>query len=230
MSSITAASSRIQILDSLRGIAVLGILLINIPFFGLPYQFTDNILLNKEEGLNFSLWWNLNIWFEGTMRALFSILFGASTVLLIAKLEERKKIQAPASIYYRRLLWLWIFGLINAYVLLWTGDILYTYAIAGVFLYPLRKVKPVWLLLMGVFVLLIASVLISLDFYDKKYLREQGERAIAIEKQNGILNQDQKELRYEWITFKNENNRDALIRNAIRVTEHMSGGGYTRAL
>jgi len=223
------SATRIQLLDSLRGIALLGILLINIPFFGLPYQFTDNILLNNETGLNFDLWWSLNIWFEGTMRALFSILFGASNLLLIHNLEEKKKIQSPAAIYYRRLLWLWIFGLANAYILLWPGDILYTYAIAGIFLFPLRKLKPIWLLLMGLIVMLISTMIITLDFYDKKYLRERGEQAIVIEKQNGNLNEEQKTAKYEWITYTNENNRDALIGQANQTIESMSGG-YADAL
>ncbi len=226
---MSTATQRIQILDTLRGIALLGILLINIPFFGLPSQFTDNILLNNETGLNFDLWWSLNIWFEGTMRALFSILFGASTVLLIRNLEEKKKIQAPAAIYFRRLFWLWIFGLVNAYILLWPGDILYTYAIAGIFLYPLRKLKSVWLLLMGLIVLLISTMIITLDFYDKKYLRERGEQAIAIEKQNGNLNEQQKTAKRKWVAYKNENNRDALIGQANYTIESISGG-YTEAL
>src|SRR6202008_3532035 len=123
-----------------------------------------------------------------------------------------------------RLFWLLIFGLVNAYILLWPGDILYTYAIAGVFLYPVRKLQPIWLLLIGLFVLFISTLIISLDFYDKKYLRIRGEQAIAIETQKGILNSEQKEAKYQWINYRNENNRDALISQANNTAESLRGG------
>ena len=210
----------------MRGIAAFGILLINIAYFGLAYQY-DNIQLNNETGLNFDLWWWLELWFEGTMRALFSILFGASTVLLIRKLEERKRIQSPVSIYYRRLFWLWIFGLVNAYIFLWDGDILYTYAIAGIFLYPLRRLKPVWLLSIGLFVLFIASFIATLESYNKKYLRIRGEQAIAMEKDNKTLTEIEKQAKYDWIKYQNENSRDAKIHEANRVTEARSGGYFS---
>ena len=192
----------------------------------MPQSFTDNVLLNNESGLNYAVWWTTNLGFEGTMRALFSVLFGASSILLIRKLEERKKIQSPAIIYYRRLFWLFVFGLINAYILLWTGDILYTYAVAGIFVFPLRKLKPFWLLLLGLFILLISTGLVSLVNYGENLTRLEGEKAIAAEQRGEALNTEQKEVKKEWTEFRNRNHPDTLIKVANESIREMSSSGY----
>ena len=135
--------NRIQSIDFLRGIAILGILLMNIESFAFPkasYQhFTDFTGINK------AAWWWVWLLFEGTMRGLFSLLFGVSCMLILRKSDELKAVD----IYYKRLLWLFAFGLINAYVFLWDGDILYGYAICGMFLFPFRNLKPYWLIALG---------------------------------------------------------------------------------
>jgi uncharacterized protein len=65
--------NRIFILDALRGIALLGILLMNIPFFGKSYLVHFNLEVFKEfSGPNYWSWWIVNGFFEGTMRAIFS--------------------------------------------------------------------------------------------------------------------------------------------------------------
>jgi uncharacterized protein len=117
--------------------ALLGILLMNIPFFANSYHLYYNLEILKEySGPDYWCWWGVNGLFEGTMRGIFSMLFGAGSFLLLDRLEK-KNIPglSPADIFYRRLIWLLVFGLINAFVLLWPGDILYTYAITGLFLF-----------------------------------------------------------------------------------------------
>lgn len=135
--------SRYQSIDFLRGIAVLGILLMNIPGFSFPqaqYQhFTDYT------GVNYRSEIFVTVFFEGTMRGLFSMLFGASCLLILSKDDDIKSVD----IYYRRLLWMFLLGLFNFFILLWSGDILYSYALCGLFLFPFRKVKPKYLILMG---------------------------------------------------------------------------------
>jgi uncharacterized protein len=130
-------------LDFLRGIALLGILLMNIDFFAFPEadynHFTDFT------GINYWSWWSVSVIFSGTMRGLFSMLFGASCMLILSKTDDISSID----IYYRRLLWLFLFGLFNAYILLWSGDILYGYAICGLFLFPFRKLNAKWLIIIG---------------------------------------------------------------------------------
>jgi hypothetical protein len=110
---------RIEIIDSLRGIALLGILLMNIPFFGQPHNMGYNLnLANEYSGPNYYTWWIVNMGFEGTMRAIFTILFGAGSLLLLQRLEKKSGALPGADIYYRRLIWLLIFGIINAFILL----------------------------------------------------------------------------------------------------------------
>ena len=78
------------------------------------------------------------------MRCLFSILFGAGVVLFTSGGRAKAR-----SLHYRRNFWLLIFGVFDAYVLLWTGDILMVYAISGAILYLLRNLSPRTLLIIG---------------------------------------------------------------------------------
>ena len=82
------------------------------------------------------------------MRALFSIVFGASAILLTSRADERSG-ASSADLYYRRNLWLVCFGLAHAFLLFW-GDILYPYAVSALILFPFRKLPAKKLILLGV--------------------------------------------------------------------------------
>ena len=71
-----AQKDRIILLDSLRGFAILGILLMNIPSFGLPAISGDPSVLG-ETGINYYSWFLVDWAFDGTQRALFSIMADA---------------------------------------------------------------------------------------------------------------------------------------------------------
>lgn len=140
MPPIALESSRIAYLDITRGIAVLGILLMNIIAFGLPNAaYYNPIVDGSDSGLGFVFYAFTFVFAEGTMRALFSILFGASVCMLAEKL--------PKLIYLRRNLVLLLIGMIDGYLLLWTGDILYDYALLGLLLYFFRQASAKQLLL-----------------------------------------------------------------------------------
>ena len=96
--------------------------------------------------------WTFNSLVDGTMRGLFSMLFGAGVILLTSRAEARGRGAGIGDIYYRRLLWLLLFGVIHQYVILW-GDILFTYAVAGMFLFPLRRLSPRTLAISGLLIL-----------------------------------------------------------------------------
>ena len=142
-------------LDVLRGFALLGILLLNIVGMGMhsasyyspDLDPTDSI---GELPINVAVWATIDILFEGAMRALFSMLFGASIVLLATGPSGR-----GAAIFYRRNAWLLAFGLVDAYILLWTGDILITYALAGFVLFRFRNTSPRKLLISALVVLVL---------------------------------------------------------------------------
>src|SRR5215213_3548198 len=80
-------SERIIILDALRGIAILGILLMNIPGFGLPEVAASDPSVYNETGINYKTWFVVDWAFAGTQRGFFSLLFGAGMVLFITRLE-----------------------------------------------------------------------------------------------------------------------------------------------
>ena len=130
-----APAERIEAIDVVRGFALLGILLLNILAFGLPFRaYSDPTTDGATAGIDFAVYAAVELGAEGVLRALFSMLFGAGVVIFAT--GPRAK---PAGIYYRRQMLLLAFGLIDAFVLLWTGDILMLYALAGMALYPLRN-------------------------------------------------------------------------------------------
>ena len=148
---------RIVSIDTLRGVALLGILLMNIVVFGLPENaYDDPTIAGGHTGLNLAFWYANQIFFEGKMRTLFSMLFGAGVVLLTLRAEERGGGLRARGIYYRRTLWLVVFGLLHAYFI-WMGDILYYYGVVGLMLFPLRKLRPAALLAAGALLLMIAG-------------------------------------------------------------------------
>src|SRR6187402_1239297 len=118
--SPTSQQERIIILDSLRGFAILGILLMNIPGFALPDPaLYDPSVLNEWGTVNFKTWYFIEWFMEGSQRALFSMLFGAGIILFITRQEKKLDGLWPTDYFIRRQLWLLVFGLFNAFVLLW---------------------------------------------------------------------------------------------------------------
>ena len=127
----------------LRGVALCGILLMNIARFGLVfYAYGDPTVLGGAKGWNLNMWVINNMFFEGTMRAMFSMLFGVGMVLMTMRMEERGGGIEVAGIFYRRTLWLILFGIIHAYLILWVGKILFVYGLSGLFIFPFRKTSP----------------------------------------------------------------------------------------
>ena len=134
-------TARIESIDVLRGFALLGILLLNIVAFGLHSAGYFNPLISIGETetsrlLNLGTWASVSVLFEGAMRGLFSMLFGAGVVLFTT---GRAK---AGSLHYRRNFWLLVFGVVDAFILLWNGDILMVYAVSGAILYVLHNCSP----------------------------------------------------------------------------------------
>src|SRR5215218_500216 len=106
-----SVSERIQTIDIVRGMALLGILLMNIPFFGRMFELETEPLL-RPGSTDFNVYAFITILFEGKMRALFSMLFGAGILIFTGRKEEAGNTSA-ADLYYRRLLWMVLFGVIH---------------------------------------------------------------------------------------------------------------------
>lgn len=160
------SSDRIQSLDIMRGIVLFGILLMNINGMGLAGAYGDPTVSGGATGWNLTTWITTNLFFEGTMRALFSLLFGVGMFIFLDRLEEKKAGINAANIYFRRLLWLLIFGLIHGYLLLWTGEILYDYALMGFIVFSFRKLPPIKLTLVALLLFSIGTLWSYSDYKD----------------------------------------------------------------
>src|SRR5262245_11634201 len=80
-------AQRLRIIDALRGVAVLGILMMNIPGFAMPQYFSESF---KSDPTSMNFWVNavVTTLFEGKMRALFGMVFGAGVLLFVMKKEQ----------------------------------------------------------------------------------------------------------------------------------------------
>jgi uncharacterized protein len=199
------AEERISAIDVLRGVAVLGILLINIEDFGLPHSNksaagTEWVGVYVPAHLShFALaaWIALRTLFEGKMRAIFSMLFGAGVVLLTSRLERRGDGARAADIYYRRTLWLLAIGVAHAY-LLWEGDILYSYAVCGLFLFPFRRLAPRRLILLGALALAVALPRAAAVAIHRGDLRARAAAAAAVKAAGEPLSKAQEAALSDW--------------------------------
>jgi uncharacterized protein len=148
-SAPVAESQRIGLLDFLRGIAILGILTVNIYSFGLPtlgyfvpYAWGDIASLDAAA---FSL---SVFFFQQKMYPLLAFLFGVGIFLLTEK-EERTG-RSSMGIFFKRMGFLMLIGALHA-LLLWHGDILVWYSFAGIFAYLMRRMPTRWMLLLALF-------------------------------------------------------------------------------
>lgn len=169
----TGNINRINSVDVIRGISLCGILLMNIPEFGLPHAYDDPTVYGGATGPNLTVWWTNSMFFEGTMRGMFSILFGAGIILFTSRATESINGISVTDAYFRRILWLLLFGIIHCYVLMWHGEILYAYALVGMFAFSFRHWKPRHLVIGAIVLLSFATALKVKDYYQEKNTMEQ---------------------------------------------------------
>jgi uncharacterized protein len=150
-----AEGERYQTLDAVRGFAVLGILLMNIVSMGLPgWAYIDPSYWGAEGPLDYAVWAVMYVLADGKMRALFTMLFGASMVLIAERAAMKPGGMSPAQTHYRRIFWLFVFGMIHAWAF-WYGDILVQYAVAAVFMFALWRWRARGLLIFAAAMLLV---------------------------------------------------------------------------
>lgn len=190
-----AEQERVIALDVLRGVAVLGVLLMNIVAMGLPWwAYMNPKVAGGAEGANFVAWAINETLFEGTMRTIFSLLFGAGVVLMTLRAEERGEGVRVADIYYRRTTLLLVFGAIHAYLLLWVGEILWMYGLAGLLLFPLRHWPARRLIALGLIVITGYTVVTStLDHLSMRAVHDAAAPALAAQEAGEELTEEQTE-------------------------------------
>jgi uncharacterized protein len=135
-----AAPDRIAALDLIRGVAVLGILAVNVFSFSAPGSAAYSPNLPEPGSLaDQYLFGGVLLLFEGKMRALFTLLFGASLLLFVERADDQGR--DGAALQRRRLGWLALLGYLH-FALLWDGDILFLYAVVGLAALLLRRAQP----------------------------------------------------------------------------------------
>jgi uncharacterized protein len=166
VTAVTEPPPRILTLDIVRGIAVMGILAMNIVAFAMPFAaYMSPYAYGMESRADLLSWLFNFLFFDGKMRGLFSFLFGASMLLVIERAEGSGR--PSASVHFRRMAWLLVFGLLHFY-LVWFGDILAGYAMAGMAAWFFHTKSPRKLVRIGILFLLIQFALFaafSLLFY-----------------------------------------------------------------
>lgn len=186
---------RINSLDFLRGIAVLGILIINIESFAFTLQFNPYLY-----GFVTELDTTVRFWVYYLAQAkfftMFVMLFGVSFYLMLERLQQKYSDADVLGIYTRRLFILFIFGAFHAYFI-WSGDILHHYAVCALLLLPVRSFT---LRGLGIF---IAAMLIIIggNSYDKAHnraLQKQAyQEALAINEEDRTREQYRAISRWE---------------------------------
>lgn len=152
-----STSDRHDVIDFLRGLAVLGILVMNIQSFAMPFAaYFNPTALGPPGSLDFAIWMTSHLFFDQKFMTIFSILFGAGILLMTTRAEERGG--RAVVLHYRRMAWLLIFGLLHAY-LIWYGDILVLYAVCGAIVFLFRRWRPLPLAIAGVLVLAVSPTL-----------------------------------------------------------------------
>lgn len=122
----------------------------NIPFMNGPVPFVmGDIRQMGWAPADRATWAVIQTFWEGTQRGLLEYLFGAGAMVLTARAMRPEGPVAIADLFYRRMLWLLAFGLIDIFLIGWVGDILHIYALAALFIFPFRKLSAPVLIALG---------------------------------------------------------------------------------
>jgi uncharacterized protein len=157
--SPVAANERIVTLDVIRGVALLGIFLMNVEFFNRPIADLDSGLPLNVTGLDYWAGWFVHVFVRGKFWTMFSLLFGMGFAVMLTRAElAGRDFFKP---YVRRTLALAVFGALH-YILLWAGDILFAYAIGAAFLLVIFHARPKVMVSIGAAALATGAVLGSL--------------------------------------------------------------------
>ena len=149
-------------LDAMRGFAVMGILAMNIIGFAMPEWAYISPAAYGTDTLADKIAWAFSfVLIDGKMRGLFSLLFGASMMLIIDRAVAKG--ESAAQVHYRRMAWLALFGLAH-YFFIWFGDILFLYAIIGMIAFRFRNWPPAVLIKVALIIFAVGLALWGLQF------------------------------------------------------------------
>jgi uncharacterized protein len=143
----TTSPDRILTLDVIRGVAVMGIFSVNVIAFAMiESAYFNPGSYGGHTGADLALWSANMLLIDGKMRTLFSMLFGASMLLVIERAERSGR--SGWWTHFRRMIVLLGFGLVH-YYFIWFGDILTLYAVSGLIAFLFRKASVEKLIALG---------------------------------------------------------------------------------
>ncbi len=191
-----SAGERIAAVDVLRGVALLGILVINIDFFGLLNSTYHNpTLAGGFDGMNLLIYRFTSAIFCQKMMAIFSMLFGAGLILMFQRFEAAGR--KVGGFYYRRMMWLIAIALVHSY-LIWHGDILFSYGIVGLLIFLFRRKKARTLIIVGSLSLLVGALLMVGAGGTFVFLEGAANGAQKAQDEGKTLTQQQEEMLIAW--------------------------------
>ncbi|OKY27186.1 DUF418 domain-containing protein [Thalassotalea sp. PP2-459] len=153
-------SDRLIAIDLIRGVALLGILIMNIQAFSMAFSaYSNPTAYGDLTGVNYYVYYVSHVFANQKFMTIFSLLFGCSIVLMADHIV--KKGGNASKMHYKRMFILAVVGIAHAY-LLWFGDILFPYAIAGSFAYLGRNLKARTLIILGLVFIGLSSLLMWL--------------------------------------------------------------------
>ncbi|MGH8084648.1 MAG: DUF418 domain-containing protein [Lysobacter sp.] len=154
------SSERLDNLDVLRGLALLGIALMNVEYFTAPLMDMSEGIAPGERGLDWLADAFVYVFVRGKFWTLFSLLFGMGFAVMLGRARAAGRDFVP--LYLRRTFGLLLFGLAHAW-LIWSGDILVSYALTALVLLLFFRDTPaerawkwgagIWAVLVGVMLL-----------------------------------------------------------------------------
>jgi uncharacterized protein len=151
----TRPDERIAILDILRGFALLGIAILNMPGFKAPYASFSLATERFPGAIDGLVSWAIEAFGSGKFNSTFSFLFGVGLTIQMARAEAKG---APfVGLYLRRLAVLFALGMAHA-ILIWDGDVLQIYAVNGLALLLIRKWPTRWVLALALVLLIAPAV------------------------------------------------------------------------
>jgi len=154
LASPISSQERIVCIDALRGVAVLGILVMNVYAFAMPFMaYSNPLLMGGTDPLNMGVWFFTHIFFDQKFLSIFAILFGAGLIVMSGRAEAKGV--SFGRIFYRRQFWLLVIGMVHAYII-WFGDILFHYALVGMIAYLFRNRSPKALIVIACLILPVA--------------------------------------------------------------------------
>ncbi|MFM1816451.1 MAG: hypothetical protein RLZ98_3146 [Pseudomonadota bacterium] len=189
---------RIVSLDLLRGYAILGMLIINLPEMG---RSIHDLFSGPYEGWSQSdqvLFWIRELLFEGNNRTLFTMLFGASFMILVSKAMSPGDPVGPVDLYYRRCHWMLLFGLVHATLLLWPSDILFHYALPAMAILPFRNWSPRAIFALAFVLLCVLNVIEAENDIKNSFVHQAAKAAEAKQAAGGELSAEEETAIEDW--------------------------------